>query len=299
MVVLKLGLPSGSLQESTFALLRKAGFHVSARERSLYPSIDDPEIECLLLRAQEMARYVHDGVLDCGITGRDWVLENDVDVHEVASLLYAKQQRSPVRWVIAVPAESEIREVEQLNGKRIATELVGYTRRWLAERGVTADVEFSWGSTEIKARGLVDAIVELTETGSSLRANNLRIVEEILQSVTVIVANKTSWADPIKRAKMENIAMLLESALRAEEKVGLKLNVKREHAAAVISLLPALASPTVSPLYGDALPGEAGPAPMMALEVVIDEREVKRLIPQLKRAGATGIVEYPLNKVIP
>lgn len=303
MALLRMGLPSGSLQESTFDLLSKAGFRVSVAPRSYYPTIDDPDLDCVLLRAQEMARYVEGGVLDCGITGRDWVLEYAADVHEVTRLVYAKQQRRPVRWVIAVPEDSEIRTVEQLAGKRIATELVGYTRRWLAERGVEADVEFSWGSTEMKARELVDAIVDLTETGSSLRANNLRIVAEILQSVTVLISNQHSWADRAKREKMENVAMLLESALLADGKVGLKMNAPREALPALIEILPSMASPTIAPLYDEWFQRGSGdaqaPSRMLALEVIIDERDVKRLIPLLRRAGASGIVEYPLNKVIP
>ncbi|MBE7560980.1 ATP phosphoribosyltransferase [bacterium] len=301
-MLLKLGLPKGSLQESTFALFAKAGFRLSVDERSYYPGIDDPEISPMLLRSQEMSRYVEDGALDAGICGRDWVVENDSDVHEVCKLVYSKQQRVPVRWVIAVPAASSIQSPRDLAGKRIATELVNFTRRYFKKLGVPVDVEFSWGATEVKVPNLVDAIVDVTETGSSLRANNLRIVETILESYTVLIANHDAWKDEERRRKLENLAMLLSAALEAHEKVGLKMNVKREHVPDVVRLLPALSSPTVSPLYGSkVLLDYSGELPMpdeMALEVVIDERKVKELLPELKRAGATGIIEYPLNKVI-
>ena len=299
---IKLGLPKGSLQDSTFRLFEKAGFRITVGSRSYYPNIDDAEISPMLLRSQEMSRYVEDGALDAGICGRDWVMENDSDVHEVCKLVYSKQQRVPVRWVIAVPEHSEIRAPKDLDGKRVATELVQYTQRYFEGLGVSVDVEFSWGATEAKVPGLVDAIVDVTETGSSLRANNLRIVETILESYTVLVANRKSWEDEWKRQKLENIAMLLGAALLAHDKVGLKMNVRREDVEAVVALLPALSSPTVSPLYSsETLLKFDGTWPMpeaMALEVVIDERRVKELVPQLRRAGATGIIEYALNKVI-
>ena len=288
--VLSLGLPKGSLQESTFKLFRKAGFTVSAGSRSYIPSIDDDEISGLLIRAQEMARYVQDGILDLGLTGRDWVLEQNARVKEVCTLNYAKGGLRPVRWVVAVPNESPIRRVEDLGGKRVATELVQYTRRFLKERGIEALVEFSWGATEVKAPRLADAIVELTETGSTLRANNLRIVDTILESTTVLIANRDAWKDPWKRQKIENIALLLAGALRAEEKVGLKMNVGRADLDRVLAVLPALQNPTISSL------SEAG---WFSLEVIVDEKKVRELIPVLKKTGASGIVEYPLNKVIP
>ncbi len=299
---LKLGLPKGSLQDSTFRLFEKAGFRLSVDARSYYPTIDDPELSPMLLRSQEMSRYVEDGALDAGICGRDWVVENDSDVVEVCKLVYSKQQRVPVRWVIAVPASSSIQSPRDLAGKRIATELVNFTKRYFKKLGVPVDVEFSWGATEVKVPNLVDAIVDVTETGSSLRANNLRIVETILESCTVLVANKKAWENEDKRRKLENLAMLLTAALEAHDKVGLKMNVKRAHLEQVVALLPALSSPTVSPLFGrNALLASGGVMPEpeeMALEVVIDERRVKELLPELKRAGATGIIEYPLNKVI-
>ncbi len=288
--VLSLGLPKGSLQESTFKLFRKAGFTVSVGSRSYIPSIDDAEISGLLIRAQEMARYVQDGILDLGLTGRDWVLEQNAKVREVCPLNYAKGGLRPVRWVVAVPNDSPIRRIEDLGGKRVATELVQYTRRFLKERGIDALVEFSWGATEVKAPRLADAIVELTETGSTLKANNLRIVDTILESTTVLIANRDAWKDPWKRQKIENIALLLNGALRAEEKVGLKMNVGRADLDRVLKVLPSLQNPTISSL------SEAG---WFSLEVIVDEKTVRELIPVLKKTGASGIVEYPLNKVIP
>jgi len=288
--VLNLGLPKGSLQDSTFKLFRKAGFTVSVGSRSYIPSIDDDEISGLLIRAQEMARYVQDGILDLGLTGRDWVLEQNARVKEVCPLNYAKGGLRPVRWVVAVPNDSPIRRIEDLGGKRVATELVQYTRRYLKERGIDALVEFSWGATEVKAPRLADAIVELTETGSTLKANNLRIVDTILESTTVLIANRDAWKDPWKRQKIENIALLLNGALRAEEKVGLKMNVGRGDLDRVLEVLPALQNPTISSL------SEAG---WFSLEVIVDEKTVRELIPVLKKTGASGIVEYPLNKVIP
>jgi ATP phosphoribosyltransferase len=286
---LVLGLPKGSLQESTFELMGKAGFHVSCDARSYYPSVDDAELELVLFRAQEMARYVQDGVLDAGLTGRDWVSESAAEAIEVGELVYAKQRLSPVRWVLAVPEGSAVQKAEDLEGKLIATELVNTTRKYLASRGVTARVEFSWGATEAKAN-LVDAIVELTETGSSLRANKLRIVDTVMESVTVLIANRVAWDDPWKKAKIESLLMLLQGAIVAREKVCLKLNVAEENLEAVTAIVPALRKPTLSPL------AEEG---WYALETIVDESVVRRIIPDLKRAGAEGIIELPLNKVIP
>ena len=288
--ILKLGLPKGSLQESTLKLFRKAGYHISISSRSYYPSFDDPEIEAMLIRAQEMAGYVENGILDCGLTGRDWIMEQNVSVHEVAELIYAKEGLRPVKWVIAVPNDSKIKTVKDLNGKRIATELVGFTKRFLRSRGVKAVVDFSWGATEVKPPHLADAIVELTETGASLKANNLRVIETILESSTRFVANKKAWNDKWKRQKMENIVMLLKGALAAEEKVGLKMNVSARYLKRVMSLLSAMHSPTISALSDEG---------WNALEVMINEKQVRELIPKLKKAGASAIVEYPLNKVIP
>jgi ATP phosphoribosyltransferase len=288
---LKLGLPKGSLQESTLKLFKKAGYNISVDDsRSYYPVFDDEEIEALLIRAQEMARYVDDGVLDAGLTGKDWILEQGADVREVAELNYAKEGLRPVRWVIAVPNSSKIKTVKDLNGKRIATELVGFTNKYLKSKGVRADVDFSWGATEVKPPSLADAIVELTETGSSLRANNLRVIETILLSSTRFIANKRAWKDTWKRQKMENIVLLLKGALAAEEKVGLKMNVPEKSLKRVTSLLSSMHSPTISEL------SDKG---WFALEVMINEKIVRELIPKLKTAGAEGIVEYPLNKVIP
>lgn len=287
---LKLGLPKGSLQESTLKLFKKAGYNISIDARSYYPVVDDPDIEALLIRAQEMARYVDDGVLDAGLTGLDWVLEQGADVKEVAELNYAKGGLRPVKWVIAVPNDSKIKKVEDLNGKRIATELVGFTNKYLKSKGIKAEVDFSWGATEVKPPHLCDAIVELTETGTSLKANNLRVIETILESSTRFIANKKAWKDSWKRQKMENIVLLLKGALAAEEKVGLKMNVSERSLKKVMSLLSALHSPTISSL------SDKG---WFALEVMIDEKVVRDLIPKLKAIGAEGIIEYPLNKVIP
>jgi ATP phosphoribosyltransferase len=288
--VLKLGLPKGSLQDSTFDLLAKAGFNFSVSSRSYFPSIDDDELTAMLVRAQEMARYVEDGVFDAGITGLDWIAETSSDVHVVADLVYSKASMRPVRWVLAVPEDSDIHSVHDLEGKRIATEVVNLTRRWLEEHGVTADVEFSWGATEVKCPDLVDAIVEVTETGNSLRANNLRIAEVLLKSNTQLIANKAAWDDPWKREKIENIALLMEGAIRAEGRVGLKLNARKTDVNTIVGLLPALRNPTVSPLFAN---------DWVAIETVIEERQVRRLIPELKRAGAEGILEYPIDKIIP
>jgi len=286
---LKIGLPKGSLQESTLKIFKKAGFHITVGSRSYIPYIDDPEMEGLLIRAQEMARYVEDGVLDVGITGKDWVLEQNSKVIEVADLNYAKEGLRPVRWVIAVPNDSKIKSIKDLNGKRIATELVEFTKRYFKSKKVKCNVEFSWGATEVKPPYLADAIVDVTETGASLRANNLRIVETILESTTKLIANKDSWKDKWKKNKIQDIAILLQGALNAEEKVGIKMNVKEKDLKKITSLLPALHTPTISTLAGSG---------WLALEVIMDEKKVRDLIPRLKAAGASGIVEYPLNKVI-
>lgn len=286
---LKLGIPKGSLENATVDLFRKAGFNISTSSRSYFPSIDDPEIECMLIRAQEMARYVEDGVLDAGLTGYDWVVENDSDVVTVADLVYAKQSFGKVRWVLAVPEASPIQSAKDLEGKIIATELVGATTRYLAKYGVTAKVEFSWGATEVKPPELADAIVEVTETGSSLRANKLRIVETVMESNTQLVANKQAWADQWKRQKLEDMKMLLDGAIAALGKVGLMLNVQKAALAAVLGVLPALKNPTVSPLSdGD----------WLAVNTILDESTVRTISPRLKQAGAQGIVEYPLNKIV-
>jgi ATP phosphoribosyltransferase len=287
--VLKLGIPAGSLQEATGELFRRAGFKITFSSRSYYPSIDDDEIECLLIRAQEMARYVQDGVLDAGLTGYDWVMETGADVHEVAELIFSKVSRRPVRWVLCVPEDSPIRDVKQLQGKRIATEAVGLTTRFLQQHGVTAKVEFSWGATEVKPPKLADAIVEVTETGSSLRANNLRIVAEVLKSTTRFIANHDAYADSWKRQKIDDIALMLRGAMAAEGKVGLMMNVPRESLTKVLALLPALQTPTISDLSDKA---------WVDVNTIVEETLVRQIIPRLKAAGARGIVEYPLNKVI-
>jgi ATP phosphoribosyltransferase len=286
---LKLGIPKGSLENATVDLFRRAGFNITTSSRSYFPAIDDPEIECMLIRAQEMARYVEDGVLDAGLTGRDWVLENEADVVTVADLIYAKQSFGKVRWVLAAPEASPFRNVKDLEGKIIATELVGATKRYLAGHGVTAKVEFSWGATEVKPPELADAIVEVTETGNSLRANKLRILDTVMESNTQLVANKSSWTDDWKRRKLEDIRMLLEGAINALGKVGLMLNVHKDSLQAVIEALPALKNPTISPLSD----GE-----WFALNTILDESTVRTIIPRLKKAGAQGIVEYPLNKIV-
>jgi ATP phosphoribosyltransferase len=286
---LKLGIPKGSLENATVDLFRRAGFQIVTSSRSYFPGIDDPEIEGMLIRAQEMARYVEDGVLDAGLTGRDWVEENEAKVHTVADLIYAKQSFGKVRWVLAVPESSPFQSVKDLEGKIIATELVSTTKRYLAANGVAAKVEFSWGATEVKPPVLADAIVEVTETGSSLRANNLRIVETVLESNTQLIANNVSWADSWKHRKLCDIKMLLEGAIAAMGKVGLMLNVKKQNLDAVLEVLPALKKPTISPLSD----GE-----WLALNTILDESTVRTLIPRLKEAGAQGIVEYPLNKIV-
>ncbi len=289
--VLKLGLPKGSLQEATFKMFKKAGFDLSlSSERSYFPSIDDPEIDPVLLRAQEMSRYVEDGALDCGITGNDWILENKSDCIRITDLVYAKQSLNKVRWVLAVPQDSGLRSIKDLQGKRIATELVNVTRDYFLKNKVKVEVEFSWGATEVKVTaGLVDAIVELTETGRSLKANKLTEIATLCESTTQFIANKKAYKDSWKKTKMGQIALLLKGAIAAEEKVGLKMNVRKPDLKKVIAQLPALKKPTISTL------SEEG---WLAIETIIDEKIVRVLIPELKKAGAQGIIEYPLNKVI-
>lgn len=287
--LLRLGLPAGSLQEATAELFRQAGYKLSFGSRSYYPVIDDPEIHCTLIRAQEMPRYVQNGNLDCGLTGLDWIRENDAQVIELAELVFSKVSRRPVRWVLAVPNDSPIQSVRDLEGKHIATEVVSLTQRWLAEQGVSARVEFSWGATEVKPPLLADAIVEVTETGSSLRANNLRIVAELLQSTPRFITNAKAAADPWKRQKMDDLVLMLKGAMAAEGQAGLMMNVHREHLPRVLALLPALKNPTISQLSDPN---------WVAVNTIISEDVVRHIIPQLKAAGACGIVEYPLNKII-
>jgi ATP phosphoribosyltransferase len=289
--VLRLGLPKGSLQEATFKMFKKAGFNVSvSSERSYFPSIDDTDIEPILLRAQEMSKYVQDGALDCGITGNDWIIENRSDVARITDLVYAKQSLNKVRWVLAVPESGNIKSVKDLNNKRVATELVNVTKEYFKKRKVKVEVEFSWGATEVKVNsGLVDAVVELTETGRSLKANKLAIIDTICESTTQFIANKESYKNSWKKNKMEQIALLLQGAIAAEEKVGLKMNVRQGDLTKITSLLPALKKPTISSLTGTG---------WVAVETIIDEKVVRTLIPALKKAGAEGIIEYPLNKVI-
>jgi len=286
---LKLGLPKGSLQESTFDLFRRAGFSLSVRSRSYYPSIDDPGIEPVLIRAQEIPRYVQIGALDAGITGLDWIRENRAEVVDVADLIYAKAGFRPVRWVLAVPEDSPFDKVEDLDGKRVATEVVRLTEDFFASRGVKCQVEYSWGATEVKPPQLVDAIVELTETGSSLRANKLRVIETVLESTTRFIVNPTAWEDAAIRRKVENIRLLLQGAIEAQDKVGLKMNVPRDLLETVLTRLSSLHSPTIS---------EQKDSAWVAVEVIIGEKEVRELIPGLKEAGAQGIIEYPLNKLV-
>lgn len=289
MTKLRIGMPKGSLQEATFALFKKAGWNFRVSTRSYQPVVDDDELDPVLLRAQEIPRYVAAGVLDIGITGYDNVVESEADIHQVAELLYSKATSRPYRWVLAVPNNSSIAGPQDLQGKRIATEQVNITRRYLEKHGVTADVEFSWGATEVKVPDLVDAIVEGTETGSTLAAHGLKIVDTLLESTTRLIANHSSWEDPWKRTKAENIALLLQGALDAEALVGLKMNLAKENLQAVTSLLSSLRKPTVSPL------DEEG---WVALETIIPERRVREIVPELRRCGAQGLVEYPLNKVI-
>jgi ATP phosphoribosyltransferase len=286
---LRLGIPAGSLQEATGELFRKAGYKITFASRSYYPTIDDPEIQCTLIRAQEMPRYVQDGSLDCGLTGYDWILENDAKVKELAELIFSKVSKRPVCWVLAVPNDSPVQQVGDLRGKRIATEVVNLTRRWLAKHGVEAQVEFSWGATEVKPPRLADAIVEVTETGSSLRANNLRIVAELLQSTTRFISNEKSYADPWKKQKMDDLVLMLQGAMAAEGKVGLMMNVRKADLPAVLRILPALQKPTIASLSD---------AEWVDVNTILDETTVRHIVPQLKQAGARGIVEYPLNKII-
>ena len=287
--MLKLGIPKGSLENATIDLFRRAGFNITTSSRSYFPAIDDPEIECMLIRAQEMARYVEDGVLDAGLTGRDWVEENESRVETVADLIYAKRSFGKVRWVLAAPESSPFKTVQDLEGKIIATELVGATKRYLASKNVRAKVEFSWGATEVKPPELADAIVEVTETGSSLRANKLRILETVLESNTQLIANVDAWKDNWKRKKLEDIRLLLEGAINALGHVGLMMNVRKEDLTAVLAVLPALKNPTVSQLSDQE---------WLAVNTILEETTVRTIIPRLKGAGAQGIVEYPLNKIV-
>lgn len=286
---LKLGIPKGSLQDTTVRLFEKAGYKIQLSERSYFPTINDDEVEVVLLRAQEISRYVEDSLIDCGITGNDWIEENSSKVEKVAELVYAKRSMKPVRWVLAVPETSSVKSVKDLNGKRIATELVNVTRKYLAKKGVSADVEFSWGATEVKPRMGIDAIVEVTETGSSLRANGLKIIETICESTTQFIVNKSAWRDAWKKERIGRMVMLLKGAILAEGKVGLKMNARKENVKKIIAILPALKTPTVSRLFDEN---------WVDIDTIIDEDDVKRLLPALQKAGAEGIIEYPLNKVI-
>ncbi len=288
---LRLGIPKGSLEKATIDLFRRAGWHIQVNGRSYFPDIDDPDIACSMCRAQEMSRYVENGTLDCGLTGKDWVMENDSRVVVVADLMYSKTSTRPVRWVLAVPADSDIKSLKDLAGKKIATELVNYTRRYFAARNIPVTVEFSWGATEAKvAAGLADAIVEVTETGSTIRAHGLKIIHEFFQSNTQLIANPQVWeTDAVKREKIENLRMMLLGALRAENMVGLKMNIPEDSLKAVVNLLPSLLAPTISPLYE---------TDWYSVEVVVNQEEVRNLVPRLVAAGAQGIVEYPLYKVI-
>ena len=287
--LLKLGIPAGSLQEATADLFRRSGYKIRFSSRSYFPSIDDDEIECLLIRAQEMARYVEDGVLDAGLTGHDWIMETGADVHEVAELIFSKVSRRPVRWVLCVPEDSPVKAVKDLEGLRIATEAVGLTARYLQKHGVTAQVEFSWGATEVKPPKLADAIVEVTETGSSLRANNLRIVDEVITSTTRFIANRQAYADTWKKQKIDDIVLMLQGTMAAEGKVGMMMNAPLDNLNKVLALLPALRKPTISDLADEK---------WIAVNTILDESVVRHIIPRLKAAGARGIVEYPLNKII-
>jgi len=287
---LRLGLPKGSLQEATFQLFKQAGFNLTVRSRSYFPAVNDPELEVVLMRAQEIPRYVNEGVLDAGLSGLDWIMENEADVIEVADLVYAKNTSKPIRLVIAVANDSGIVNVSDLNGKRIATELVRVTQKYLTENGVKASVEYSYGATEVKVPHLVDAIADITETGSSLKANNLRIIATILESTTKLHANKESWEDPWKKEKLQNLAVLLQGALRARSKVGLKMNVSGDQLETILDVLPAMKQPTISQLVH---------SDWVAVEVILEETQVRDLIPALKKAGAQDIIEYPLTKVIP
>lgn len=289
MAVLQLGIPKGSLQKSTIEIFAKAGYKITVSSRSYYPVINDEEIECMLIRAQEMGRYVSEGILDAGLTGYDWIKETEADVQEVAELVYGKVGKNSLKWVLAVPETSPIESVKDLEGKRIATEVVGLTKKYLAQHGVNASVEFSWGATEVKPPRLADAIVEITETGSSLRANHLRVLDIVCVSNTWLVANKEAWKDPWKRRKIENLALLLKSVLAAESRVGLMMNVRQKDVEKVIEILPALNRPTVSPLIN---------SDWVALNTVVEEKTVREIIPELLKKGAEGIIEYSLNKVV-
>lgn len=286
---LKLGIPKGSLQDATIALFERAGWHILANGRSYFPTIDDPEIECMLVRAQEMARYVEKGALDAGLTGNDWVMENETQVEYVTSLTYSKQSRQKVKWVLAVPEDSPFHTAEDLAGKTIATELVEFTKRYFAGKKIPVKVEFSWGATEVKPPTLADAIVEVTETGSSLRANRLRIIETLMESETQLIANKSAYADRWKREKIDTIALMLNAAIAAQGRVGLMMNARKADLDSIVSQLPALNSPTISHLSDP---------DWVALNTILDEAVVREVIPKLKAAGATGIVEYPLSKVV-
>lgn len=288
---LRLGIPKGSLEKATIDLFRRSGWHIKVNGRSYFPDIDDPAIACSMCRAQEMSRYVENGTLDCGLTGKDWIMENDSQVVVVADLMYSKASQNPVRWVVAVPADSGLKTIKDLGGKKIATELVNYTRRYFAQRQIPVTVEFSWGATEGKvAAGLADAVVEVTETGSTIRAHGLKIIHELFQSNTQFIANRETWEnDPKKREQMENLAVLLLGALRAERMVGLKMNVQEKRLKDIVPLLPSLMAPTIAPLYE---------TDWFSVEVVVNSSETRTLIPRLIRAGAQGIVEYPLYKVI-
>ncbi len=287
---LKLGIPKGSLEKATIELFEKSGWRINVHHRSYFPEIDDPEIECAICRAQEMSRYVEQGVLDCGITGKDWILENDSKVVTITDLIYSKVSKRPARWVLAVPADSEIKRLEDLEGKKIATELVNFTRRYFAERGIKVKVEFSWGATEAKVvQGLADAIVEVTETGTTIKAHGLKIIHELMQTYPQLIANQKAWEDDWKRKKIEQLAVMLQGALRADRLVGLKMNVSRENLEKIVKILPSLNAPTISPLYQ---------TDWFAVETVVSENKVRELIPKLLEAGAQGIIEYALNKVI-
>ncbi len=286
---LRLGIPKGSLQETTLRLFEKAGYRIRVSERSYFPDVDDEEIEAVLFRAQEMSRYVEDGIIDCGITGDDWIKENSSDVERVAELVYAKQSMKPVRWVLAVPENSRVKKVKDLEGKKIATELVKVTTGYLRDNGVKAQVEFSWGATEVKPKMGIDAIVEVTETGSSLRANDLKIIDTVCESTTQFIVNKGAWKDPWKKEKIGRIVLLLKGAILAEGKVGLKMNARKKDVDKILKVLPSMKNPTISPLSDEK---------WVDIDTVIDEEDVKKLIPELRKAGAEGFIEYPLNKVI-
>lgn len=287
---LKLGIPKGSLEKATIELFEKSGWRINVHHRSYFPDIDDPEIECAICRAQEMSRYIEQGILDCGITGKDWILENNSKVVTITDLVYSKVSKRPARWVLAVPANSEIKKLEDLEGKKISTELVNFTKRYFKERGINVQVEFSWGATEAKVvQGLADAIVEVTETGSTIRAHGLVIIHELMETYPQLIANEKAWEDPWKRSKIEQLSVMLNGALRAHHLVGLKMNVSKENLDGVVKLLPSLHAPTISPLYQ---------TDWFAVETVVSENKVRELIPKLMAAGAQGIIEYSLNKVI-